>query len=70
MLMVGFWATYLPRQYDVDVGVGQVYIQDYGIEGRGNETILLLVEGERLELIKFRSGSMLDIHFEAKWWVM
>lgn len=51
----------------MDVGVGQVYIQDYGIEGRGNETILLLVEGERLELIKFRSGSMLDIHFEAKW---
>lgn len=45
MLMVGFWATYLPRQYDV--GVGQVYIHDYGIEGRGNETILLLVEGER-----------------------
>ncbi|KAG5550072.1 hypothetical protein RHGRI_015137 [Rhododendron griersonianum] len=49
-----------------DVGVGQVYIQDYGIEGRGNETILLLVEGEILELIKFRSGIMLDIHFEAK----
>ncbi|KAE9447866.1 hypothetical protein C3L33_20240, partial [Rhododendron williamsianum] len=41
-------------------------LKDYGIEGRGNETILLLVEGEILELIKFRSGSMLDIHFEAK----